>query len=324
MWTTALQFVLSAFATIVAARWLARSADRLAKTYGLSHVFVGSLFLAAATSSPELFVDLEATSKGNADLASGDLLGSSLVNLAIFAVLSLFIPGEERMPPARPVRGLTFLAALLTAQVGAYIALRLPGQVAGLHWGSVLLGVTYLAGIRILFRGGTLKEAGQGPVGRRRAGAAFLGLASGATVLFVAAPYLVRSVERIGIATGLGNTFMGTTLMAFTTSLPELASSVAALRLGTAAMAAGNLVGSNAFNMLIFSAMDALWTGGDLWEQIPRRHAVTAGVVILNLTVFCVLMMRTRAGRRQRIAAAIVILALTMLSYGVLYRLRSL
>lgn len=319
---TVLQFVLSAFATIVAAHWLARSADRLAKAHGLSHFFVGGLFLAAATSSPELFVDLEATSQGKADLASGDLLGSSLVNLAIFAALSLFIPGGERMPPARPARGLIFLAALLTAQVGAFIALRLPGQIGGLHWGSVLLGVTYLAGIRILFRGKTLDEAEQLPAGRRRAGVAFLGLASGAVVLFIAAPFLVQSVERIGLATGLGNTFIGATLMAFTTSLPELASSVAALRMGTSAMAAGNLVGSNAFNMLIFGAMDALWTGGDLWEQIPRSHAVTALGVILNFAVFGVLTMRPRAGRRQRIAAALVILALTALSYGVLYRLR--
>jgi cation:H+ antiporter len=138
----------------------------------------------------------------------------------------------------------------------------------------------------------------------------------------MAAPFLVQSVERIGIETGLGNTFIGATLMAFTTSLPELASSVAAVRLGAAAMAAGNLVGSNAFNMLIFGAMDALWTVDDLWEQIPRRHAVTALAVVLNLAVFGAYVGRAGAGRRGRILMSLLILALTALSYGVLYRLR--
>ena len=89
-----------------------------------------------------------------------------------------------------------------------------------------------------------------------------------------------HAAEEFAKATGLGRTFVGTTLVALSTSLPELVSSIAAVRLGAYDMAIGNVFGSNAFNMLLLIPLDFVQTGS-LMALISSGHAITALTSIL-------------------------------------------
>ena len=80
---------------------------------------------------------------------------------------------------------------------------------------------------------------------------AVAGYLGAALLIFLAAPYLAQAAAQIAAETGLGDTFVGTTLVALATSLPELVATIAAMRMGSLDLAIGNIFGSNAFNMLL-------------------------------------------------------------------------
>lgn len=108
-------------------------------------------------------------------------------------------------------------------------------------------------------------------------------MAAGA--IFVAAPILATSANELAIMTGLSATFIGTTLVGGTTSLPELVTALAAVRLGAFDLAVGNLYGSNAFNMAALWFVDLAYRPGPLLGAITQTHAVTALISLLLMNV---------------------------------------
>ena len=113
-------------------------------------------------------------------------------------------------------------------------------------------------------------------------------------VIVLAAPQFARTAHEIAVLTGLGSTFVGTWLVGMSTSLPELVTSLAAVRLGAYDLAAGNLFGSNAFNMTAFVILDAVHHGPIL-SHIDQAHAVSALVAIaLMSTGLAALVFRAR------------------------------
>ena len=152
----AAQFLVLALVVAVAGWLLARAADQIAEATGLGRLLIGSLLLAAVTSLPELSVDVAAVRAGFIDLAAGDLLGSSLMNLLILAVIDLSIRSGRRML-SREAASHALSATLgiaLTALAGLAVltAERLPAAtllgIGGWSWAILL---AYLLGARMLF-----------------------------------------------------------------------------------------------------------------------------------------------------------------------------
>ena len=79
---------------------------------------------------------------------------------------------------------------------------------------------------------------------------------------------------------GLGNSFVGTTFVAFSTSLPELVASLTALRMGAHDLAIGNIFGSNAFNMLLLLPLD-LVHDGPILRDVSKGHAITCVAAVI-------------------------------------------
>ena len=103
-----------------------------------------------------------------------------------------------------------------------------------------------------------------------------IGFVLAAAVLVFITPWMVRSANEIAEITGLGTTFIGTTLVAIVTSLPELVTTLAAVKIGAEDMAIGNLFGSNMFNMFAIGLTDVFYTEGNFLSAISPDFLLVA------------------------------------------------
>jgi cation:H+ antiporter len=102
-----------------------------------------------------------------------------------------------------------------------------------------------------------------------------------AGILVAISPFMVQSANEIAVVTGLGSTFIGTTLVALTTSLPEAVTTLAAIKIGANDMAIGNLFGSNMFNMFVIGLNDAFFTQGRFLTTIDPSLLLVGAIGIL-------------------------------------------
>lgn len=305
------QFALLALVIIAAGMMLTRFADAIGEITGLGRSLAGLILLAGATSLPELAVDCSAVMIGAIDMAVGTLLGSSLFNLLILAVLDLSLPAKRRMLSAHGApHALSALASIvLTSIVLIGVATRSPISIGRMGVDTIALAIAYVFMIRLVYLDRliataaspepTIEPASESPPPPQRPmkwWAAFGGYLLATGVIFAAAPRLAETADKLALETGLGGTFVGTTLVAATTSLPEIVTTIAALRLGAVDMAIGNIFGSNAFNMAILSVAE-LFSPQPLLSIASTTHAVTAGAVIL-ITALAVITLIYRPTKR--------------------------
>lgn len=297
-------FILSASAIVLAGVRLARYADVIAARTRLGRLWVGSLFLAVSTSLPELTTDIAAVRLGALEIAAGDLFGSSMANMLILALLSL-LPGTELFRRAALDNGLSASLAIgLTATAALLILTRLEGSVLGIGYGSLVLGIAYVGGMWAVYRNSNLVkravEVEELAAGRREAEipseflpgresrilrGAVAGFLIASLVVLIAAPLFALSAKRLAELTGLAQSFVGTWLVGFATSLPELVTSLAAVRMGAFDLAVGNLFGSNAVNMIMFIPLDLAHEGGPFLASVSSVHVLSALVAIVLMGI---------------------------------------
>lgn len=327
-----LQFLVAAAVIVLAGTFLTRYADAIGERTGMGRTVAGLVLLATATSLPELSVDCNLARLGSANLAMGDLLGSSLLNLLILAVLDLLHRGKTRVlsrTAAAHALSATMSVAV-TAVCLIFLLVPISATWAGVGPGPIVLGLVYLFGLRLVYFDQQSASAAApeelGPLGTAPPlpplGRSILGYLACTVAILIVAPYLAHAAEGIADRTGLGGTFVGTTLVAFCTSLPELVTTLAALRSGAFDLAVGNIFGSNTFNMVILLPVDAFYDGSLLAAASPT-HAVTAACTIL-VTSVAVLGLLYRPEKRYWLIepdAALVIL-LVLMSLGLVYYMR--
>ena len=276
---------------------LARSTDVIATRTGLGGLWLGMVLLAFATSLPELVTAATAAWIGAPDLAAGDLFGSNMANMLILAVLNL-LPGTEVFRRASLDQALSAAFAIsLTAIAGGFVLLATPLSVGLFGPGSLLLLVAYLVGSRAILRHtlaaeATGAEAGASlspdptaapPGSMRKAVWMFL---LGTVLVTVTAPIFAVSAEGAVELTGLTESFVGVIVLGVATSLPEVVTSLAALRIGAHDLAVGNLFGSNAINMVMFAPLD-LVTPNPILAAVDPVHAFAgfASIVMMALAI---------------------------------------
>lgn len=341
MFVVSLEFLVLAAVVALAGTFLARSADQIAEITRLGRLLIGSVLLAAATSLPELTVDISAVRQGMPDLAAGDLFGSSLMNLLILAVLDLVHrSGGKMLSREAAAHALSAtLSIALTALAGLAILTtpRLPGpSLLGIGIWSWGILVAYLLGIRMIFLDQRVSaraaadaaeeaepaEGGKNPL-QPPLWKPVVIFTVATFVLFLSGPRLAHTAGQLADLSGLGKTFVGTTLVALCTSLPELVASLTALRMKSFDLVIGNVFGSNAFNMILFLPLDAAHRGS-LFADISPSHAVTSLAVILA-TAVAVLGQLYHVEKRRRIVEPDALLMLLILGGALflVYRLSS-
>lgn len=295
------QFIVLAGVIVVAGTYLAKSADLLGERTGMGRSMAGLVFLAIATSLPELTVDCSAAMIPAPDLAVGDILGSCLFNLLILAVLDLATTTRGRMlSRSAAAHALSATASiLLTAFTLLFLLVDFPWPFHALGPGSIVIVITYALCVRLIYfdqqfeHGDTTPEVSAGETPLRRILATYV---AATLVIFAAAPWLARTADQLAQLTGLGGTFVGTTLVALSTSLPEASTTRAAIRMNAPDLAIGNILGSNSFNIVILFAVD-LFYDGPLLASVSETHAITAVAVVL-VTAVATMGMLYRAEKR--------------------------
>jgi cation:H+ antiporter len=293
-----LTFIASAGVIIVTGSILTHYVDDLAEKTGLGRLLLGSILLAGATSLPELVTDVSAVRAGYVDLAVGDLMGSSLFNLLILAIADLAFHHPGKMLSRLAFRHV--LSGTLSITLTAFAAMSIMMGAQFERWsigrvgiGSWLILIAYLLGARLLYfdqQVGKKSEnddhsaGASNPADRKAIARSLLVIAACAVVIMFTGPQLAHSAEKIAEITGLGGTFIGTTLVALSTSLPELVSTITALRLGAMDLAIGNIFGSNTFNMTIIVVLDFV-SASPLLPLVSPTHAVTGICVIIVTSV---------------------------------------
>ncbi len=283
-----LAFMFLSAVIIVAGTFLSKYADAMAELTGLGRTLGGLLLLASATSLPELAVDCKAAMIDAPDLAVGAVLGSSVFNLLILGVLDLCHGRRDRIiSPVSASHAISAITSMiLTGIVMMFLLLKnLPMDWYGVGLGTLLTFVVYLASLRLVYLdqmdGRDGFEERQGRDGGMTLRQALLGYLIATTVIVVAASFLAPTADKLAEVTNLGGTFIGSTLVALTTSLPEVVTSAAAIRMGAFDLAVGNVLGSNAFNMAILFPVDLVYRSGSLLEDAEISHAVTGSAVIV-------------------------------------------
>lgn len=293
-------FLASAAVIVYAGTKLSGYGDQLAKLTGLGGLWIGVVLIAAATSLPEIFTTVSAGWLNAPDLAAGDLFGAGMSNMLTLGLIDLLHRQKRVWQQAALGHALTAALAMVLTGLAAFFVL-LPANVthAGVGLGSLILLILYVLGMRVIFRQedmehrqrerGALVEgtmaAHDGVSRRAELRRANIGFSVCALALLVAAPLLAWSANRIAEETGVTATFIGTSLVAITTSLPELVVAIGAVRLGAFDLAVGNLFGSNAFNMAAFLFADLAYREGGLLSSVSSTHALTALWSILMMNI---------------------------------------
>ncbi len=291
------EFIICVVIVIVASNVLSRYADAIAEKTGLGRAWVGAILLAGVTSLPELVSGVTAVSLLNApNLAIGGIVGSNLFNLVLIAVMDLAYQPGWILSQAQD--GHILSGGLSILLMGLVVISPLIGP---LFNGSGILGVSYisfgliflyLAGARLLarFQSKRLVEVLEqeatarhyDQISRTRT---YLTFALAGLVIVVAGVWLGSIADRIAAETGLGRSFVGAFFLGVSTSLPEIAASLAAVRMGAIDLAIGNVLGSNLFNVTLLAVYDVFDGPQNLWASMSTANALALVIAIMMTAV---------------------------------------
>lgn len=289
--------IIGFFLLIKGADMLVNGAAAMARRIGVSDLTIGLTVVAFGTSTPELVVNILAGIRGATDLAVGNVLGSNIANVfLILGVSGLILPLEVTSQTVWREIPMSLLAALVLA-ILANDQLVDGDTTSMLTRGDGLIFLCFFTVFIYYTVSGSLQVGGINsfaPAETMRIGKASAFIGIGFAGLILGGHWIVGGAVFVARTLGLPESVIGLTVVAVGTSLPELATSVAAARKGNADIAIGNVVGSNIFNILFILGISALI------RPLPISAGVNRdiGMVVLASLLLFVFMF---TGRRLRL-----------------------
>ena len=339
---------LALFAVAAGIVWLVGTrlsslADQLAEQSGLGQGFVGLVLLAVTTSLPEISTTATASLAGNPALATNNLLGGVAMQTAVLGLADVRL-ARGALTFFTPDPGLLLEGTTLVLLLGLVLAGVAAGPVFtlfGVGLWTVLVGCFYLLAIYLIWsyegagawrpvktpeqvdrqqRGKRPDQTRYGDRSTRQLAWLFV---AGGIVLLVAGWTVASVSEALAVDTGLGSSFVGATLLALSTSLPEVSTTLAAVRLGAYRMAFSNIFGSNILMVGLLLPADLLYRQGPLLAAVDSSAVFAAGVGIVVTAVYLIGLIERRDktvwGLGLDSAAVLVLYAGSLV---VLYQLR--
>ena len=257
------------------ADWFVDGASGIATKLRIPQLVIGLTIVAMGTSAPEAAVSISAALKGSADITIGNIVGSNILNiLIILGLASALVP---------------IAVAKSTIRVDIPFMLAITGVLLGLGWDGtvslidgIIMLVLFIAYLVYLFIGAKNNPVEE-PMKELSLVKALTLTIIGLALIIWGADLAVDAATSLARIFGISERFIGLTIVALGTSLPELFTSVSAARKGNADIAIGNIVGSNIFNILFIVGLSALIVPVPFAPPflIDTVIAVLAGIVLL-------------------------------------------
>ena len=290
-----LAFIICTAAIIYSGSRLCRYGDIIAEKTGLGRTWVGLIMLASITSLPELITGISAVTIIDVpNIAIGDVLGSCVFNMLIYAALDVMY---RPVPLSTKAHQGNILSAGFSILLLSFVSfsLILGNQAGALGWiglYSLIIMVMYFIAVRLFFfyekRQFSLYVKERAVELRYKdipMKTAHVNYVINGSIIVIAAVFLPKIGEGLAINTGLGNTFVGNIFIALSTSLPEVVVSIAALKIDAVDLAIGNLFGSNMFNLFILVIDDILFIKGPILSFVDSNHIISALSAIAMIAI---------------------------------------
>lgn len=265
------------------AEWLVKGSISISNRLGISQLVIGLTVVAFGTSAPELAVSISSAMQGLSDVSVGNVVGSNIVNigviLGISAILSPIIVSKSAIRKEVPIMiGISFLL----------LAIVMDGKIDFLDGILLVIGIVVFTGYSYL---SSKKDTDvevipssqilQKNIFSKSVTFIIIGL-----VLLTGGSFLtVDNAVIIGTNFGVSELFMGLTVVAIGTSLPELITSVVAARKGHADLSVGNIVGSNIFNIMAILGISSLISGITVSEQVLIDVGIMLGFSLVLIPI---------------------------------------
>lgn len=254
-----LQFVLLVvgFAMLVkGADWFVDGAAGIADKFGIPQMVIGLTIVAMGTSAPEAAVSITAALKGNAAITIGNVVGSNILNILIILGLTALITSVKMAKSTLKIEIPIMLVVTILLMVQGYTGNEVSRVEGIIMW---IAFIAYLAYLFVVAKNNPQKvedkEEKKKPIWLL-----LVLVVIGLVMIVFGSDFAVDAATNIAKTAGLSDHFIGLTIVALGTSLPELFTSVSAARKGNADIAIGNVVGSNIFNILFVVGTSALIT----------------------------------------------------------------
>jgi cation:H+ antiporter len=312
LWGLGAAFLAAAALVWVAGIRLAVYAEEVAERTGIGRAFVGALLLGGVTSLPEASTTVSASAIGNAPLAVNNIFGGIALQVAVLALADWIVRGRALSSRVGDDTVLLQAGLLVMVLALATAGVILPDPLV-LGVGVWAVGVFAAAVVAFFLihqhatpgrwlprREGDPQHSHEGVAGRegeRLSGAALtLRLSLAALAILTAGYVLATTGDVLAERTGLGAAFMGAVLVAVATSLPEVSTTLGAVRIGAYAMAYANIFGANILDAAIILLADAVYPGPAVLNEVGMSTAV-AGLLGIVLTAVWLVGLLKRRGR---------------------------
>lgn len=324
-------FAVATLGIALAGTRIAMTADRLADRAGLGEALVGGLLLGGSTSASGILVSVSAAAQGYADISISNALGGIAGQTAFLALADIAYRKANLEHAAASVPALTQGTVLICLLSLPLLAMGGPDVTLWhIHPATLLLFAVYFFGLRLIVESRdkpmwfprmtrqTVPDEPQEPVGGKRAlrhlwlEFVFLGLVLGSCGYI-----LMLAGVQISAQTGLSALAVGGIFTALATSLPELITTIAAVRMGALTLAVGGILGGNMFDVLFIAAADVAYDEGSIYHAIgPEQQYLTALSIVMTTVILLGLLRRERYGMGRIGLEGVVILSLYVFGIG--------
>lgn len=247
----------------------------IAAKFGIPQLVIGLTIVAMGTSAPEAAVSIAAAFKGTADITIGNVVGSNIMNvLVILGITAVIVVMSVQQSTVRYEIPFVIVVTIVLLVMGT-----LDGKIG--HLDGVILWALFLVYLAYLFLMAKHKKEEDETQEDNPIWQLVLFVIFGAALIVIGADVSVDAASEIARVIGLSERFIGLTIVAFGTSLPELCTSVVAARKGKADLAIGNIVGSNIFNILFVVGTTALIIPVSFNPAFIIDTAVAVGTAVL-------------------------------------------
>ncbi len=286
-------FILGFVVLILGAKWLVDGAGSLGVRLGLPQIVIGLTIVALGTSLPELIINVFASAKGNTDLAIGNVVGSNIINtLLIVGIAAMIYPikvSTSTVKRSLPFNLFVTLILLLLANDFLFDRPNIIHRYDGFILLALLAFFLYISFFK------SHSEEGEQVEGIQKLSLlkSIIFILFGMLGLYFGGKWIVDGTDVVARDLGISQSVIGLTLVASATSLPELVTSIIASMQKNSAIAIGNAIGSNIFNILLVLGVSALI------KPIPYASSMNLQIGLLLLGSFLVLLF-IKAGKTKR------------------------